>query len=594
MGESTQEIRLKGIGVSPGIAIGPARTFHLRSLDVQPRAITDPAGELKRFDQAVSETRGELTQLKKRTVDELGERQGAIFDAHLGLLDDVALRPEIERRLNVEKLNVEYLVQELIAGYAKLLEQLEDASFRERSTDLIDVGRRILGHLLDEELETLEELERPCIIVAHELVPSETANMDMPNTLGVATDTGGPTSHVSIIARAFEIPSVVGLRSLGSQVRDGDTLIVDGASGQVIVHPTKATLERYEREKRRLSEIRAALLKAAGHGPAITQDGTKIDTLANIELVAETGFSRQAQTQGIGLYRTEFLFLNRSTLPTEDEQYEEYSRIVEAMAPMPVTARTLDVGGDKGMPLLQLDHETNPQLGWRSIRLCLDRPDIFKAQLRALLRASVHGTLRIMFPMITGVEQLRAARQIVNEVKDDLRRRKVKFDESVAIGSMVEVPAAVMIADHLAAHCDFLSVGTNDLIQYCLAADRTNLRTAHLYQPMHLAVLRMLKQTLEAAEAANTPCSICGEMAGDPSLTELLLGLGFRSLSMSSASLPAVRAEIANTHIPTAKRFAQKVMALETTEQIRDQIRQRYEQRDTLGRLRSGQRIEST
>ncbi len=585
MADVGQEIRLKGIGVSPGIAIGPARTFHLRSLDIQPRAITDPAVELGRFDAAVAEARAELTELKRRTVEELGERQGAIFDAHLGLLDDVALRPEIERRLEVERINVEYLVQELIAGYTKLLEQLEDPAFRERSTDLVDIGRRILGHLMDEELETLEQLDGPSIIVARELVPSETVSMDMPNTLGLATDTGGPTSHVAIIARAFEIPSVVGLRSLGSQVRDGDTLIVDGASGVVIVNPAKNTRDRYEREKRRLTNLRAALLEAAGQGPAVTQDGREIATLANIELLAETTFSRQAQTQGIGLYRTEFLFLNRSSLPTEDEQFEEYARILKAMAPLPVTARTLDVGGDKGMPLLTSEHETNPQLGWRSIRLCLDRPDIFKAQLRALLRASVHGTLQIMFPMITGLEQLIEARQIVSEVQEDLRRRGVAFNANVPIGSMIEVPAAVMIADRISAHCDFLSVGTNDLIQYCLAADRTNLRTAHLYQPMHLAVLRMLLQTLEAADGAKIPCNICGEMAGDPSLTELLLGLGFRTLSMSSASLPAVRAEIANTHIPTAKRFAQKILALETTEQIRAAIRQRYEQRDTLGRF---------
>lgn len=585
VGDRKQEIRLKGIGVSPGIAIGPACTFHLRSLDIQPRSITDPTAELARFDAAIAEARAELTAVRERTIKELGERQGAIFDAHLGLLDDIALRPEIERRLQVERVNVEYLVQELIAGYTKLLEQLEDPAFRERSTDLIDVGRRILGHLLDEELETLERLDNPCIIVARELVPSETVKMDRPNTLGIATDTGGPTSHVAIIARAFEIPSVVGLRSLGSQVRDGDTLIVDGASGVVIVNPSKSTRDRYEREKKRFTTLRAALLKAAGEGPAVTKDGKEVATLANIELLAETTISRRAQTQGIGLYRTEYLFLNRSSLPTEDEQYEEYSSVLKAMAPLPVTARTLDVGGDKGMPLLNAEHETNPQLGWRSIRLCLDRPDIFKAQLRALLRASVHGKLEIMFPMITSLEQLLEAKKIVEEVKADLRRRGEPFDEGIRVGSMVEVPAAVMIADRLAAHSDFFSVGTNDLIQYCLAADRTNLRTAHLYQPMHLAVLRLLEQTLHAAEAARIPCTVCGEMAGDPSLTELLLGLGFRSLSMSSASLPAVRAEIANTHIPTAKRFAQKILAMETTDSIRDAIRRRFEQRDTLGQI---------
>jgi phosphotransferase system enzyme I (PtsI) len=588
MAKATPEKRLTGIGVSAGIAIGPARTFHLRSLDIHPRSIEDPAAELARYDEAVARARRDLSVLKKQTADEIGERQAAIFDAHIGLLDDVALRPEIERRLNLENLNVEYVVNELIAGYAKLLEQVEDPAFRERSTDLVDVGRRILSNLLGEKLASLEHIDAPCIVVAHELAPSETATMDMTNTLGLATDAGGPTSHMAIIARAFEIPSVVGLRHLGDQVEDGDTLIVDGARGFVIMHPSKSTLAKYETEKRRLAEIRAALIEATGDGPCVTLDGAEIPTYANIELLAETQMSRQARCQGIGLYRTEFLYMDREDLPTEEEQFAEYRKVMESMAPLPVTARTLDVGGDKDMPLLTHDHETNPQLGWRSIRLCLDRPDIFKAQLRALLRASVYGDLRIMFPMITSLEQFLEARKMLDEVKDDLRDRGVKFNDKVPVGSMVEVPAAALIADQLARECDFLSIGTNDLIQYCLAVDRSNERTAHLYQPTHLAVLRMLKMTLDAANDANIPCSVCGEMAGDPTLTELLLGMGFRSLSMSSASLPAVRAEIANTHLANAKRFARKVLGLATTAEIRELIAQRNTRRDTVNRIRRG------
>jgi phosphotransferase system enzyme I (PtsI) len=588
MAQAAPERRLRGIGVSPGIAIGPARTFRLRSLDIHPRSVDDPLAELARYDDAVDRARKELRALKEQTAKELGDRQAAIFDAHLALLDDPALRPEVERNLKLERLNVEYIVQEIIGGYARLLEQLEDPSFRERSTDLADIGRRILSHLLGEKLTRLDEMDAPCIIVAHELAPSETASLDMKHTRGLATDAGGPTSHMAIIARAFEIPSVVGLRHLGDQVDDGDILIVDGARGFVIVHPTKATLTRYETEKKRLDEIRAALFAAVGEGPCMTLDGEHIPTYANIELLAETAMSRKARCQGIGLYRTEFLYMDRDDLPTEEEQYAEYRKIMEAMAPLPVTVRTLDIGGDKDMPLLTADHETNPQLGWRSIRLCLDRPDVFKAQLRALLRASIHGDMRIMFPMITSLEQFLEARTMIDEVKTDLRGRKIEFNDKVPVGSMIEIPAAVTIADLLAKECDFLSIGTNDLIQYCLAVDRTNERTAHLYQPTHPAVLRMLKQTLDAANEALVECSVCGEMAGDPSLTELLIGIGFRSLSMSSASLPAVRAEIANTDVAAAKKFAREVFALSSSTEIRDLIAQRNAERDTLNHLGRG------
>jgi phosphotransferase system enzyme I (PtsI) len=587
MGQATPEKRLRGIGVSAGIAIGPARIFGLRSLDIHPESIGDPAAELARYDEAVAHVRRDLLQLQAQTAKEIGQREAAIFDAHLAILDDPALRPEVERNLELERLNVEYIVQEIIAGYARLLEQLDDSSFRERSTDLVDVGRRIQAHLLGEKIHTLDRIDTPCIVVAHELAPSETAAMDKSRALGLATDAGGPTSHMAIIARAFDIPSVVGLRHLGDQVRDGDTLILDGARGHVIIHPSKATLTRYEAEKKNLDEIRTALLQATGEGCCVTQDGTDVPTYANIELLAETQMCLRVHAQGIGLFRTEFLFMDRDELPTEEEQYIEYRKIMEAMSPLPVTVRTLDVGGDKEMPLLTADHETNPQLGWRSIRLCLDRPDIFKAQLRALLRAGVHGDLRIMFPMITSVEQFLEARTMVDEVADDLHGRNVEY-KKVPVGTMIEVPAAVTIADHLSKHCDFLSIGTNDLIQYCLAVDRANERTAHLYQPTHPAVLRMIKQALDAANDAKIPCNICGEMAGDPTLTELLIGLGFRALSMSSSALPAVRAEIVNTDVATAKRFAKKLLRLSSAPEIRELIAQRNVERDTLNRLRRG------
>ncbi|MCH8204272.1 MAG: phosphoenolpyruvate--protein phosphotransferase [Candidatus Hydrogenedentes bacterium] len=581
------EIPLRGIGVSPGIAFGPARMFHVTSLDVPAVPIEDPDAELARFDEAVGKSRAALTALKEQTLDELGEKHAAIFQAHIDLLDDVALRPEIERRLREEKLCVEYLVNDLISGYTKMLEQVEDPLFRERSNDLLDVGRRILGNLLEEELESLEHLEEPCIIVAQDLSPSEAANMDLTNTMGLATDAGGPTSHTSIIARAFQIPAVVGLRYLGSRISRGDTLIIDGTKGTVTINPCEETLERYRAEKGRQEEERLALAEAATEGPSVTLDGKEIPTYANIELLAETQPSRRAKCQGVGLYRTEFLFINRATLPTEEEQYEHYRKVMEAMAPMPVTVRTLDLGGDKALPTVTSERETNPQLGWRSIRLCLDRPDIFKAQLRALFRASVHGDMRIMLPMITGIDQFLEAKQVVREVKEDLRARGVAFSEDVKLGSMVEVPATALISDRLALECDFFSIGSNDLIQYCLAVDRANRRTAHLYQPTHLSVLRLLERTLKAARDADIPCSICGEMAGDPVLTELLLGLGFNSLSMSSISLPVVRAEIANIHMATAKRLARKVLKMGSASEIQALLQERYTNRGTLKHLKS-------
>ena len=580
------EISLRGIGVSPGIAIGSTQRYHVRSLDIPRRTITDPAAEMARFDEATEKARKALLQLKEQTEDDLGEQHAAIFLAHIDLLEDVALRPEIEMRLKDEKLNVEYLLNDQIEVYTKMLDRVDDPLIRERSLDLVDVGRRLLANLLEEELESLEHLEEPCIIVADEVTPSEAANMDLTNLMALVTDKGGPTSHVSIITRAFEVPSVVGLRYLGARAKPGDTLIVDGGTGFVILNPREETLELYRAKKMRVEEERQALAKAATDGPSVTSDGKRLSTYANIELLHETHMCKRAKCQGVGLYRTEFLFINRTSLPTEEEQYEHYRKIMEAMAPLPVTVRTLDLGGDKALPGLSLEREANPQLGWRSIRLCLDRPDVFKAQLRALLRASVHGEMRIMFPMTTGIDQLLEAKQVVEEVREDLRRRDVPFDDLVQIGTMIEVPAAALIADRLAQECDFLSIGSNDLIQYCLAADRGNRRTAHLYQPTHLSVLRLLKQTLEAAKEAKIPCSICGEMAGDPVVTELLLGLGFEALSMSSVSLPIVRAEIANIHLPTAKRLARKVMEMSSASEIEALLQERYKTRGTLEHLR--------
>ena len=580
------ELKLRGIAVSPGIAIGPAYPFQVKLREIPRHEIGDVASEQARLDEAFADARASLIKLHEQTSEELGDHHAAIFHSHLDMLDDVAFKPEIERRLNEEKLNVECLVSDLINSYVGMMQQIEDPLFRERTMDFIDIGKRVLGYLFDDEPNSLENLEHPSIIAAHDLTPSETANMDMPHTLGIASDEGGPTSHMAILARAFEIPSVVGLQHVSKHVSHNDMMIVDGIKGYVILRPSEATIARYKKEQSRFKAERMALAEAASDGIGVTQDGTEIATLANIEFFSEVQHNSHKVSQGVGLYRTEFMFMNRGTLPSEEEQFNTYSSVIKAMNPLPVTMRTLDLGGDKVISNITDDKEMNPQLGWRSIRLCLDRPDIFKAQLRAMLRASVFGNTKIMFPMITGIDEFREAKAIVEEVKKDLSARGIDFDPSVPLGTMIEVPAAVMIADKLAEECDFFSIGTNDLIQYCLAVDRVNKRTAHLYQPTHMAVLRMIKLTVDAADAAGIPCTVCGEMAGDPMLTELLLGIGVRNFSMSPVNLPIINAEIANSSIPKAKRLAKKILDMGSVSDITAFLEKRHIARDTLNLMR--------
>ena len=573
------EIALVGIGVSPGIAIGPALAFDVRTLEIPRYAIVDTSEELARFDAARDSVRKDLERLYEQTAQELGKRHADIFQAHLMLLDDVTVRDEIVERLEQEKVNVEYLIDDLVTKYTKTLETVDDPRFRERTNDLLDVSSRILGRLLKTEFKTLEHLGRPSIVVAHDLSPSDTAKIDIANALGIVTDLGGPTSHTAILTRALEIPAVVGLKYAGVHVVPGDTLIVDGASGKVVIRPSEETLAQFTEEKKRTEEKRQALLLAERDRPSVTLDGVGIPVMANIELPVEISHSVKVNAQGVGLYRTEYLFLNRNSLPSEEEQYHAYSQVAAALNPASVTLRTLDLGGDKFASHLELAPEINPQLGWRGIRFCLERPDVFKAQLRAMLRASVHGNVQIMFPMISGIEELRGVKRMLDEVKNDLEMREIPFNKDIKIGSMIEVPSAVIVADLLAEECDFFSIGTNDLIQYSLAVDRVNEKIAHMYEPAHPAVLRMLQRTVDMATTAGIPCSICGEMAGDPLFTELLLGLGVDSLSMAPVAIPVIRAQISGIRLPLARRFAKRVLAATTVSEVRALLQQRHERR---------------
>ncbi|NUM55735.1 MAG: phosphoenolpyruvate--protein phosphotransferase [Candidatus Hydrogenedentes bacterium] len=575
------EIVLHGDGVSPGIAIGPALTFRVNSIEVSRTKIKNADAEIARFDRAVTEVRAELQRLHEQTALAIGEKHADIFKAHLLLLEDVTMREEVERQVREEKVNPEFVVNELIARYSKVLETVEDPRFRERTQDFVDVGNRILARMLNTDLESLERLERASVVVAHDVPPSVAAKIDRKNVKGIATDVGGPTSHTAILARAFEIPAVVGLRFVGSYAMPSDTIIVDGTKGDVVIRPAKETLAKYESRKVREDRVREALL-AAVQKPSVTIDGHEVPTMANIELPEEVEHSKRIGAQGIGLFRTEYLFLNRNTLPTEEEQYEAYASAAQTMNPLPVSLRTLDIGGDKVANNLGDGGETNPQMGWRAIRFCLEQTDIFKAQLRAMCRASVHGNIQIMFPLISGLDELLRAKAILKDVYADLEKRGVQFKKKIPVGSMIEVPSAVELAEVLARECDFFSVGTNDLIQYSLAVDRDNARIAHMYEPAHPAVLRLIRRAVRAARAARIPIGVCGEMAGDPLFSEILVGFGVTSLSMSSVAIPAVRAEISQIRLSLAKRFALRAVRMSSGAEILDTMQRRSKQRRAM------------
>ncbi len=573
------ETVFQGLGVSPGIAIAPALPFTRRQVEAPEYAVEDPEQEWDRFKGAVARTREDLERLQLQTTEKIGKRHADIFQAHLLLLDDQVIHEEIRRRLFDQVKNVEHILAGVARHYAGLMESLEDPQLRERSADLRDVADRLQRRLLDQEHPDLKSLPGPCVIVARELAPSDTASMDMENTRGLALDAGSVTSHSAILARALGIPAVTGAANLSGHVAPKSLVIVDGSRGVVVVNPGPETLERYRREEREYARRRAKLMRTARTGPARTSDGENVSLQANIELPRELRNSVVVGADGIGLYRTEFLFLDRDEAPGEDEQTEAYEVAARAVHPLPVTLRTIDVGGDKMAAHLQIFQEENPQLGWRAVRFCLARPDIFKTQLRAMLRASAAGGIRIMFPMISGVEELRAVKAILREVRDGMDRDGLPYDHDIKIGSMVEVPSAVMLADVLARECDFFSIGTNDLIQYSLAVDRGNEKIAYLYEPAHPAVLRLIRRVTDAARGAGIPCGICGEMAGDSLFTEVLVGLGVTSMSMAPLSLPTVRAELALISAKEARALAEEVLQLPTASEIRELLRNRHEAR---------------
>jgi phosphotransferase system enzyme I (PtsI) len=564
----------RGIGVSPGIAIGHALVIEARRPRAKREAVETariPA-EVARLGRALEQTRSQIQDVQARISREVGAQYARIFDAHLLMLEDRLLSEETIKYVQNHRVNAEYAVQEVLEPVRQAFSRVEDGYLRERRTDVDDVGDRILRNLLGQRPTIHVERPGETLLFAHDLTPSDTAQLQRDAVLGIVTETGGRTSHSAIMARSLEIPAVVGVEHICAQVQNNDTVILDGIEGLVILSPDREILGHYHARKQHLEYVGRALHKL-GSLPAETQDGYRVRATANIEFPAELTQAKAHGAEGIGLYRSEFLYLNRPDLPAEEEHFNVYRAVAAEMQPRPVIIRTLDFGGDKLVSAIHLAPQENPSLGLRAIRLCLHQPEMFRAQLRAILRASAFGTLRIMYPMISGVAEVRAANALLAEAKAELAKAGTPFDPAIQVGAMIEIPSAAVIADLLAREVDFFSVGTNDLIQYALAIDRINEQVAYLYEPLHPAVLRMLRTVVSAAHNEGIWVSMCGEMAGDPLYSLLLVGLGFDELSMTPASIPLVKRMVRSITYGQAADLSQRLFGCATGQEVEQLLR---------------------
>ena len=582
-----KETRFEGAGVSPGIARGKVHVVrddldevvHYR---IAPSQVTD---EISRFETALIQTRMQILQMQQRIAESIGAKDAAIFDAHLLVVEDRTLIDEVLRKLETDLCNVEWIFQEVATRYAETLNKIDDPYLRERALDIQDVTKRVIHNLQGKAPKAFLALTEPHILVAHNLTPSDTASIDRANVLGIATDLGSRTSHAAILARSLNIPAIVGLHDITAKLESGEQVLLDGSDGYLIVDPTSETVAQYAEIESRRAKV-TARLKELRETTSTTRDGRHIVLSANIELPEDVVAVAANGAEGIGLYRTEFLYLNRPTLPTEEEQYETYRKVAERVRPHPLIIRTFDLGGDKLAPgAVDIADELNPFLGWRAIRFCLENVDIFKTQLRAILRASTVGNIKIMFPMISGLDELRRAIAVLEGCKEELRGSKINVSERVDVGAMIEIPSAAICASVLASNVDFFSIGTNDLIQYALAVDRVNEKIAYLYEPTHPAVLRLLKIIADAAHANRIWVGVCGEMAGDIALIPLLLGLGMDELSTAAILVPRVKRAVQSLAIPECRELVEETFKLNTGAEILERCLELADKRygDLLG-----------
>ena len=562
----------KGTGASPGIALGRALVIEHSELVIEKKTIENIDKEIQKLESAVKVSKEELTKVKEKALAELGEHEAEIFEAHLLVLEDPELIGSAISKIRDEKVNADYALNEIKEIFVAMFESMDNEYMRERAADIKDVTNRVLRHILGIKVVDLAELDEEVVLIAHDLTPSDTATMNKNMVLGFLTDIGGRTSHTAIMARTLEIAAVVGLNDITKKVKDGDYIVFNGDTGEVIVNPDEETKAKYASLKEEFEEYRKSLELLKGQA-SITTDGRHVELAGNIGSPNDVEGLIKNDAEGVGLYRTEFLYMDKEdSFPTEEEQYEAYKAVLEGMNNKPIVIRTLDIGGDKELPYFEMEAEMNPFLGYRAIRLCLDRKDIFKTQLRALYRASVHGKLRIMFPMISSLEELLDAKEVIKEVLKELDAENIAYSNDVEVGMMIEIPSAAVISDVLAKHVDFFSIGTNDLIQYTCAVDRMNQKISHLYNQFNPAVLRLIKMVIDNAHKEGKWVGMCGESAGDQRMIPILLGFGLDEFSMSPISILPARKLITSLSYADMQKFADEVLAMGTAKEIKEYV----------------------
>ena len=559
----------KGTGASPGIALGNALVIEHSELNIEKKNIENIEAEIEKLQSAVETSKIELEKVKERAKLELGEHEAEIFEAHLLVLADPELIDQTIAKIRDEKVNADFALNEVKDMFVSIFESMDNEYMRERAADIKDVTNRVLRHILGVKVVDLSALDEEVILIAHDLTPSDTATMNKKMVLGFLTNIGGRTSHTAIMARTLEIAAIVGLNDATDQIKDGDFIVFNGETGEVIINPDEETINQYRQLKAKHDEEKEALKQLIGKA-SYTLDERHVELAGNIGSPNDLDGLLKNDAEGVGLYRTEFLYMDKEDdFPTEQEQYEAYKAVLEGMNGKPIVIRTLDIGGDKELKYFKMDEEMNPFLGYRAIRLCLDRVDIFKTQLRALYRASVHGKLRIMFPMISSLEELLKAKEVIREVLSELDSEGIKYSHEVEVGMMIEIPSAAVISDILAKHVDFFSIGTNDLIQYTCAVDRMNQKISYLYNQFNPAVLRLIKMVIDNAHKEGKWVGMCGESAGDKRMIPILLGMGLDEFSMSPISILPARKFITSVNYSDMKKFADEVLTMGTAEEIK-------------------------